>query len=100
MPIFMLTPGGTTESGSKASGSVPRNVRALSGLPRKKKCGGRGRVVGAVSIGSFELSRWRLRRTRWAMGFQSVRAGCRASLKQATETKEEPALFLNIALES
>ena len=60
----------------------------------------RGRVVGAVSIGSFELSRWRLRRTRWAMGFQSVRAGCRASLKQATETKGETALFLNIALES
>jgi hypothetical protein len=24
-------------------------------------------VVGAVSIGSFELSGWRLRRTRWAM---------------------------------
>jgi hypothetical protein len=59
-----------------------------------------GRVVGAVSIGSFELSRWRLRRTRWAMGFQSVRAGCRASLKQPTETKRGMALFLNIALES
>lgn len=77
-----------------------RNVRALSGLPRKKKWGGRGRVVGAVSIGSFELSRWRLRRTRWTMGFQSVRTGCRACLKQATETKGETALFLNIALES
>ena len=76
------------------------NVRALSGLPRKKKCGGGGGVVGAVSIGSFELSRWRLRRTRWAMRFQSVRAGCKASLKQATETKREAALFLNIALES
>jgi hypothetical protein len=59
----------------------------------------RGRVVGAVSIGSFELSRWRLRRTRWAMGFQSVRAGCRVSLKRATETKGETALFLNIALD-
>ena len=57
-------------------------------------------MVGAVSIGSFELSRWRLRRTRWAMGFQSVRSGCRASLKHATETKGETALFLNIALES
>ena len=76
------------------------NVRALSGLPRKKKCGGAPSCGGAVSIGSFELSRWRLRRTRWAMGFQSVRAGCRASLKQATETKGETALFLNIALES
>ena len=59
-----------------------------------------GRVVGAVSIGSFELSRWRLRRTRWTMGFQSVRTGCRACLKQATETKGERALFLNIALEA
>ena len=57
-------------------------------------------MVGAVSIGSFELSRWRLRRTRWAMGFQSFRAACRASLKRATETKGETALFLNIALES
>jgi hypothetical protein len=57
------------------------------------------RVVGTVSIGSFELSRWRLRRTRWAMGFQSVRAGCRVSLKQPTETKRDMALFLNIALE-
>ncbi len=57
-------------------------------------------MVGAVSIGSFELSRWRLRRTRWAMGFQSVRAGCRASLKQATETKRDMVLFLNMALES
>ena len=46
-------------------------------------------MVGAVWIGSFELSRWRLRRTRWAMGFQSVRAGCRASLKQPTETKRD-----------
>ena len=68
--------------------------------PERRSVGVRGRVVGAVSIGSFELSRWRLRRTRWAMGFQSVRAGCRASLKQATERKGEPALFLNIALES
>jgi hypothetical protein len=68
--------------------------------PERRSVGVRGRVVGAVSIGSFELSRWRLRRTRWAMGFQSVGAGCRASLKQATETKGEPALFLNIALES
>ena len=57
-------------------------------------------MVGAVSIGSFELSRWRLRRTRWAMGFQSVRAGCRVSLKQPTQTKRDMALFLNIALES
>jgi hypothetical protein len=68
--------------------------------PERRSVGVRSRVVGAVSIGSFELSRWRLRRTRWAMGFQSVRAGCRASLKQATETKGETALFLNIALES
>jgi hypothetical protein len=52
-----------------------------------------GRVAGAVSIGSFELSRWRLRRTRWAMGFQSVGAGCRASLKRPTETKREGVVF-------
>ena len=57
-------------------------------------------MVGAVSIGSFELSRWRLRRTRWAMGFQSVRAGCRASSKRGTETRGETALLSNIALES
>ena len=50
-------------------------------------------MVGAVSIGSFELSRWRLRRTRWAMGFQSVRAGCRASVKRATETKRDGVVF-------
>jgi hypothetical protein len=81
-------------------GLVTINVRALSGLPERRSVGVRGRVVGAVSIGSFELSRWRLRRTRWAMGFQSVRAGCRACLKRATETKGETALLLNIALES
>ena len=68
--------------------------------PERRSVGVRGRVVGAVSIGSFELSRWRLRWTRWTMGFQSVRTGCRACLKQATETKGETALFLNIALES
>jgi hypothetical protein len=45
-------------------------------------------VVGAVSIGSFELSGWRLRRTRWAMGFQSVRAGCRVSLKATNRDGE------------
>jgi hypothetical protein len=33
-------------------------------------CTGRG--VGAVSIGSFEGSRWRLRWTRSAMGFEST----------------------------
>src|SRR5271163_2153970 len=68
--------------------------------PERRSVGCTGRVVGAVSIGSFELSRWRLRRTRWAMGFQSIRTGCRACLKQATETKRDKALFLNIALES
>jgi hypothetical protein len=68
--------------------------------PKEEVCGCTDRVVGAVSIGSFELSRWRLRRTRWAMGFQSIRTGCRACLKPATETKRDKALFLNIALES
>jgi hypothetical protein len=68
--------------------------------PEKRSVGCTGRAVGAVSIGSFELSRWRLRRTRWAMGFQSIRTGCRACLKPATETKRDKALFLNIALES
>jgi hypothetical protein len=68
--------------------------------PERRSVWRRGRVVGAVSIGSFELRRWRLRRTRWAMGFQSVRAGCRASSKRATETKGETSLLLNIALES
>ena len=59
-----------------------------------------GRVVGAVSIGSFELSRWRLRRTRWAMGFQSVRAGVQGVSKASNRDEESTALFLNIALES
>src|SRR5258708_24052325 len=62
--------------------------------PERRSVGVRGRVVGAVSIGSFELSRWRLRRTRWAMGFQSVGAGCRASLKQATETEGRDGVVL------
>jgi hypothetical protein len=51
-------------------------------------------VVGAVSIGSFELSRWRLRRTRWAMGFQSVRAGCRVSLKATNRDGERHGVVL------
>jgi hypothetical protein len=38
---------------------VPINVRSLSGLPRKKKCGVHRSCGRAVSIGSFELSRWR-----------------------------------------
>jgi hypothetical protein len=67
--------------------------------PKEEVCGCTDRVVGAVSIGSFELSRWRLRRTRWAIGFQSLRAGCRVFL-QATETKRDMVLFLNIALKS
>jgi len=78
----------------------PQTLGPYRDCPERRSVGVRSGVVGAVSIGSFELSRWRLRRTRWAMGFQSVRAGCRASLKQATETKGETALFLNIALES
>jgi hypothetical protein len=52
-----------------------------------------GRVVGAVSIGSFELSRWRLRRTRWAMGFQSVCAGCRVFLKHQPRRRETCCCF-------
>jgi hypothetical protein len=40
-----------------ANRKLSRNVRSLSGLPRQEKCAGRaGVVVGAVSIGSFELS--------------------------------------------
>src|SRR5437899_12221626 len=39
----------------------------------KQKCGdAQVRVVGAVSIGSFEVSRWRLRRMRCAMGIESI----------------------------
>jgi hypothetical protein len=34
------------------------------------------------------------------MGFQSVRTGCRASRKQATETKRDMGLLLNIAYTS
>jgi len=43
---------------------VPRRVK-----PER----GRESRAGALSIGAFEESRWRLRRTRAAMGIQSVR---------------------------
>jgi hypothetical protein len=36
-----------------------------------------------------------VRRMRWAMGFQSVGAGCGVFLKQPTERKKDIALFLN-----
>jgi hypothetical protein len=49
--------------------SVLINDRSLSGLPRNRNV---GRVVGAVSIGSFEVSRWRLWRMRCAMGIESI----------------------------
>jgi len=41
------------------------NVRTLSGLTRRDEAELSGRLAaGAVSIGAFERSRWRLRRTR------------------------------------
>ena len=45
-------------------GLVLTNDRSLSGLPRNRNAGMHRSVVGAVSIGSFEVSRWRLRRMR------------------------------------
>ena len=46
-------------------GLVPTNVRTLAGLTRRDKAELSGRLAaGAVSIGAFERSRWRLRRTR------------------------------------
>src|SRR5258708_27450997 len=76
-----------------------RTLGPYRDCPERRSVGVRGRVVGAVSIGSFELSRWRLRRTRWPMGFQSVPTGCRARLKRATETKGEAGVFLNLPLQ-
>jgi hypothetical protein len=50
------------------SGSVTEflgNVRSLSGLPRSDEAElSRAFPTGAVSIGTFEVSRWRLRRSR------------------------------------
>jgi hypothetical protein len=40
--------------------------------PEAEMRGCTGRGVGAVSIGTFEGSRWRLRWTRSAMGFEST----------------------------
>ena len=70
------------DRGSKTDRSRPRsvliNVRSLSGLPRKKKCGdAQVGVVGAVSIGSFELSRWRGGRGGlWDFNPSVLVAGC------------------------
>jgi hypothetical protein len=55
---------GTPEVIGSSVGLVPRNDRSLSGLPRSRNAGMHRSVVGAVSIGSFEGSRWRLRRMR------------------------------------
>src|ERR1700674_5068613 len=43
--------------------------------PEAEMRGCTGRAVGAVSMGSFEGSRWRLRWTRSAMGFESTLVG-------------------------
>ena len=44
---------------------IPENVRPLSGLPRSDEAElSRAFPTGAVSIGTFEVSRWRLRRAR------------------------------------
>ena len=43
--------------GTNASGLVPINDRYLSGLPEAEMRDAQVSVVGAVSIGSFELSR-------------------------------------------
>jgi ribosomal protein S27AE len=48
-----------------AQGTVVHNVRSLSGLPRSDEAElSRAFPTGAVSIGTFEVSRWRLRRSR------------------------------------
>jgi hypothetical protein len=45
--------------------SVLENVRSLSGLPRRERGGlPQDLFAGAVTVGSFVLSRWRLQRTR------------------------------------
>jgi|SRR5271154_330035 len=78
----------------KISNSLPRQTLGpYRDCPERRSAGRTGRAVGAVSIGSFELSRWRLRRTRWAMGFQSVDAGSRAFAKVSNRDEERRRCF-------
>jgi len=63
----------------------------------KQKCLDAGvRAVGAVSIGSFELSRWRGGRGG-AMGFRFVRAGCGPVYMEPTKTKNAIRLFSRVS---
>src|SRR5271166_5830556 len=51
--------------------NLTQNARTLSEVPRRENAEGASeRSTGALSIRAFEGSRWRLRRTRSAMGFQ------------------------------
>jgi hypothetical protein len=64
--------------GRRARDKVLINVRSLSGLPRYHDGGVCSSFRGAVSIGSFEVSRWRDGRGDLPMGFQSEAGGfCR-----------------------
>jgi hypothetical protein len=66
--------------------------------PERRSVGWTGGGVGAVSIGSFELSRWRGGRGGlWDFNASVLIAG---RLKQPTETKKDMMLFLKTALES
>jgi|ERR1700674_1896357 len=66
--------------------------------PERRGVGWTGGGVGAVSIGSFELSRWRGGRGGlWDFNASVLIAG---GLKQPTETKKDMMLFLKTALES
>lgn len=62
------------DTGSASVTSMPRNVRFLSEAPGKRSlgCAAGTRAPGALSIRPFEGSRWRLRRLRQAMGFEST----------------------------
>ena len=52
--LYMASEG---QSGTNCAGLVPTNDRSLSGVPESEMPGSRSGAVGAVSIGSFEVSR-------------------------------------------
>jgi hypothetical protein len=59
---------GSTTVGRQVSLSQSTNDRTLSGLPRPRRTDLRKISLGAVLIGPFEGSRWRLRRMRSGYG--------------------------------
>ena len=91
----------STVTSSGVSGCLNQYRQTLDpyrDCPERRGVGWTGGGVGAVSIGSFELSRWRGGRGGlWDFNASVLIAG---GLKQPTETKKDMMLFLKTALES